>query len=139
MNNEVRKALNSAEIMLKGGASAITANELEDALFKLADDRRHDDETGPQAFARLAQEGDSDVMLIYKALDQLRVAAQQPDDDRAIVKSRLHQSASELIDQHVAKSRRPDESTEQATARLARDRDPTFIDLYAHLRAVQGL
>ena len=131
MNERITKALISASQIAAGtNPPSVTAEQLTDALLGLGDTRKRAEETKEACFSRLVRERDADVELLAKAIDTLE---QQPD----AVKARLYDSASTMIDQHVEKNRRRDESTPQATARLARENDPSFCKLYEHLRWVQ--
>lgn len=131
MDNLITKA----ELVLKGQPiPGVRSHDFEEALMKYADGQRRDGESGPAAFVRLLNERDDTVTKLSRALDALRVAESLPNAEREAAKADLHATAGELMDDHVEKSRRDGESVEQATARLARDRDPTFTDLFTKLR-----
>lgn len=139
MNAErITQALRAASQALKGAKpDGTTAEQLTDALLALGAARKRQDESTEQAFARLIRENDPDATTLAKAADALYVAEQQGSAERRTAKARLHASATDLLDEHVAKHRRPDESMAQATARLARDSKPTFVAIWNQLRAVQ--
>jgi hypothetical protein len=139
MNAErITQALRAASQVLKGAKpDGITAAALTDALLSLGDTRKFAGETREACFARLIRENDPDATTLAKAADALYVAEQQGSAERRTAKARLHASANDLLDDFVAKNRRPDEAVAQAVARLARDSEPTFTAIWSHLRAIQ--
>lgn len=140
MNDTITKALSAASQVLKGETPAgVTAAQLESTLLSLGDIRKGAGETQEACFTRLIRESDADAVLLSKALDALRYAESLPDAERTANKGYLVGQATELLDEHVEKSRRINENTAQATARLAAEGDATFSRLYQHLRDAQNI
>lgn len=85
-----------------------------------------------------SREPDDAIVKLTYAVDIARVVEAQPSKERTFARATVHQQATDLLDEHVAKSRRPDEDPASCTARLARDGDVTSVKPWEVLRVAQG-
>ncbi len=140
----ITKAVQAADAFTKGVGEPPTlrSQDFEDAMFALAAQRRAPGEDDATAFARLTKDRDPDIEVLWAASALKRVhehhgevlrkrASNTPSaDSRAQHVLRL---AEANVDACVKMNQRPGESVEQATARLAGDRDATFAKVYEAL------
>ena len=136
MNEVITKALQGAVRILKGDTKpTVTLAEVESALLALGDLRKRAGETPAAAFRRLVAAGDADVVTLSKAAEQLRISADT--HGRAAVRKQarqFHAEAAERLDTYVGLAKHDNEDVSATYARLAKERCPTFLKLWQHLR-----
>lgn len=145
MTDTFKRALLAADFILKGENFVISSEELETSMLALAESRREPGESGPQAFARLARDRNSDVAKLFAAMDVRRVAerhaqvlAKRADAGNVSKAAHDYARAQSNLDEFVKQNQQAGESVENATARLARG-DAKFASLYAALTECRRL
>lgn len=97
--NDITKAVTAASQLLKGAKPVVTLQEVEDAMIALGDMRKRAGESSAAAFARLVADGDSDMVTLAKAAEQLRVAADTHGRTVRKQARQFHAEAAERLDE----------------------------------------
>lgn len=133
--NDITRAVTAASRILKGDTKpTVTLREVEDAMIALGTARKRAGESPAAAFSRLVADGDSDMITLAKAAERLRIAADTKAPTLKKQVRQLHAEAAERLDTYVGLAKHDDEDVSATYARLAKERCPTFLKLWQHLR-----
>lgn len=132
----IAKALQKAELLVKGEPAVTSTQELDDAILAYAHEASEPGESGPAALSRLIKARSETLRTLWHAREIATIVESKlhKADPRV---ERLAEDAEQDLHEYVQLKKRRAESFAESYARLART-DPEFAKRYGRIQEARA-